>query len=240
MSRLDGSTVAIDLHIHSALSPCSDDDMTPNNIVNMAILNGLDAIAVTDHNCCDNVEALVKVAGDRLIVIPGMELQTIEEVHLLSYFPTLESMYLFNDNISEYYNGIANDPQLFGNQLIMNDLDEIVGRKEQLLISSLNLSLDQAVKIVRKYSGIVVPAHINKSSYSIVSQLGFIPDYLQFTLLEYSQDFHFSPSEYSKYTLIRSSDAHSLGGILGRKMLVKVKNKGKQSIFNYLINPTTA
>ena len=79
-----------DLHIHSALSPCGDEDMTPNNIVNMSLLKGLDVIAVTDHNSCGNVRAVMEVAGDRLLVIPGLEVETAEEVHVLCYFPTLE------------------------------------------------------------------------------------------------------------------------------------------------------
>lgn len=229
--------LAIDLHIHSALSPCSDDDMTPNNIVNMALLNGLDAIAVTDHNSCDNVKAVTKVAGDRIIVIPGIELQTVEELHLLCYFSCLDHMYSFDDQIRKYYNGMANDPNFFGNQLVMNEHDEIIAIKEQSLISSLNISLDEAVQLARKCKGITVPAHINKSSYSIISQLGFIPDYLDFKLLEYSQKHHISVDEYKDYCLIRFSDAHRLGDILERTMLINVKDKSKKSIYDYLANP---
>ena len=109
---------AIDLHIHSALSPCGDDDMTPNNIVNMAILNGLDAIAVTDHNSCDNVEAVMKSAGERILVIPGMEIQTREEVHLLCYFYDLYSLCSFRNQIESCYDGLANNPSFFGHQWI--------------------------------------------------------------------------------------------------------------------------
>src|SRR5690554_3641144 len=108
---------AIDLHIHSALSPCSDDDMTPNNIVNMALICGLDAIAVTDHNSCDNVEAVIKAANGRIIVVPGLELQTIEEVHLLCYFQDLPSLYTFQEQINCLYDGIPNTPSIFGRQL---------------------------------------------------------------------------------------------------------------------------
>jgi PHP family Zn ribbon phosphoesterase len=126
--------IAIDLHIHSALSPCSDDDMTPNNIVNMAVLNGLDAIAITDHNSCDNVESVMKAAEGRIIVIPGMELQTIEEVHLLSYFTDLYSLLAFSEDLEQYYDGSPNRPEFFGHQLIMDEKDEIIGEKKQALI----------------------------------------------------------------------------------------------------------
>ena len=95
--------IAVDLHIHTALSPCADDDMTPNNIVNMALIKGLDAIAITDHNSCDNVEAVIKVAGDRLLVVPGMEVQTREEVHLLCYFDDLDKLIHFDGIIRRHF-----------------------------------------------------------------------------------------------------------------------------------------
>lgn len=225
---------AIDLHIHSALSPCSDEDMTPNNIVNMALLCGLDAIAVTDHNSCDNVEAVMKAAGDRIVVIPGMELQTREEVHLLCYFRDLTSLFHFQAQLNNHYDGVPNTPSIFGRQIIMNQLDEIVGEKEQSLLTSLSLSIDDAVHLIRECHGIPVPAHINKSSYSIISQLGFIPPSLSFTLLEFSQNFPVSFSNYSGCRFITSSDAHSLGHILDRKMLIQVEKITSEDIFRFL------
>lgn len=225
---------AIDLHIHSALSPCGDDDMTPNNIVNMAILNGLDAIAVTDHNSCSNVEAVMKVAAGRILVIPGMELQTREELHLLCYFHDLGSLNSFSDELSPYYDGLANRPSFFGHQWIMNDLDEITGEEGQALLTSLSISLDDAVEIIKKYKGLAVPAHVNKSSYSITSQLGFIPPYLSLSLLEYSQNHHINFSAYPQCKFIFSSDAHNLGQILERTMLISVEELTTDGILEAL------
>ncbi len=222
------------MHIHSALSPCCDDDMTPNNIVNMALLNGLDAIAVTDHNSCDNVEAVIKAAGGRLVVIPGMELQTAEEVHLLCYFPHLDALMSFQDRIRGFYTGIENKPELFGNQLIMNERDEVIGIKEQLLLASLNLSIDEALHYARSLGGLVVPAHVDRPSYSIISQLGFIPEYMGFTLLEYSQKPLMENYDRSKYKLIISSDAHSLSSILDKKMIIPVEEITLEGILHYL------
>lgn len=214
---------AIDLHIHSALSPCGDDDMTPNNIVNMAILNGLDAIAVTDHNSCKNVEAVTKVAEGRILVIPGMELQTREEVHLLCYFHDLSSLKSFSDKLTSFFDGLPNSPSFFGHQRIMNELDEITGEMEQALLTSLSISLDDAVELIRRHKGLAVPAHINKSSYSIISQLGFLPSYLNFSLLEYSQYHQINFSDFPRCNFIFSSDAHNLGQILERTMLISVE-----------------
>ncbi len=225
---------AIDLHIHSALSPCSDDDMTPNNIVNMALICGLDAIAVTDHNSCDNVEAVIKAANGRIIVVPGLELQTIEEVHLLCYFQDLPSLYTFQEQINCLYDGIPNTPSIFGRQLIMNEMDQVIAEKEQSLLTSLAISFDDAVRLVRQNHGIPVPAHINKSSYSIISQLGFLPPSLNLTLLEFSQNYPISFDDYPGCSFITSSDAHSLGQIFDRKMLIHVDKISLQEIFQFL------
>ena len=230
--------IAVDLHIHSALSPCGDEDMTPNNIVNMALLNGLDVIAVTDHNSCDNVEAVIKAAGERLLVIPGMELQTKEEVHLLCYFQNLSSLYAFRDQMEVFYDGLPNSPTFFGRQWIMNEQDEITGEKEQALLTSLSISLDDLVTLIRQHNGIPVPAHINKPSYSIPSQLGFLPPNLGFTLLEFSQKYPISFHTYPNQNFIFSSDAHTLGQILERKMKVTVDELSFFGIFQGLTKNT--
>jgi PHP family Zn ribbon phosphoesterase len=223
---------AIDLHIHTALSPCGDDDMTPNNIVNMAILNGLDAIAVTDHNSCYNVEAVMRVAEGKILVIPGMELQTREEVHLLCYFYDLRSLKSFYHELKPYFDGLANNPSFFGHQWIINELDEITGEEEQTLLTSLSISFDQAVGLIRQHKGIPVPAHINKPSYSITSQLGFLPSYLNLNLLEYAKNYHINFSAYPKCNFIFSSDAHTLGQILERNMLISVEELTVEGILD--------
>jgi PHP family Zn ribbon phosphoesterase len=226
--------VSIDLHIHSALSPCSDDDMTPNNIVNMAILNGLQAIAVTDHNSCDNVEAVMKAAKGRLVVVPGVELQTREEVHLLAYFKDLSSLYDFQTKMEKFHDGIPNDPLFFGHQLIMNEFDEIIGEKQQLLLTSLSLSFEDTVNLIRTHGGLPVPAHINKPSYSVLSQLGFIPPNLSLTLLEFSHNFTFNFDNYPNSKFLTSSDAHSLGQIQESKTTISVEDLTENDVYGYL------
>ncbi len=226
--------IAVDLHIHSVLSPCADSDMTPNNIINMALLKGLDAIAITDHNSCDNVEAAMKVAGDRLIIVPGMEVQTREEVHLLCYFSNMDKLLAFDVQVRRNFIGILNNPELFGKQQIMNEWDEVIGERREMLISSIDMSIDEVVEEVRRNSGVVVPAHVNRSSYSIISQLGFIPPELGFRMLEISQNNGYLAPEYLKMPHFYSSDAHSLGQILERECFITVENLSTTGILKFL------
>ena len=124
-----------DLHIHSSLSPCGDEDMTPNNIVNMAILKGLDIIAVTDHNAAGNVEVIMKRgARKQLIVVPGIEIESAEDVHILALFPDLDSCLATERSVREALPFIKNRAEIFGRQLLMDEADEITGDVENLLI----------------------------------------------------------------------------------------------------------
>jgi len=214
--------IAVDLHIHSALSPCADDDMTPNNIVNMAMLKKLDAISVTDHNSCDNVQAIMKVANPKLVVVPGMEVQTKEEVHLLCYFENLDKLLDFEELIRSKLPDIANVPEVFGNQLIMDEKDRILGQRDQLLISSVDLSVEQVLDEVCKREGALVPAHIDRPSYSIISQLGFIPESLENGMLEISRRNSQYSNKFPEEKILYSSDAHHLGQILERESFLHV------------------
>ncbi len=211
---------AIDLHIHSALSPCADDDMTPNNIVNMSILKGLDIISITDHNSCDNIEAVIEVAGDDILVIPGMEVQSREEVHLLCYFSCLASIFKFDRIIRQRLPLIPNDPHIFGNQYIIDHLDNIIDIRDELLLVSVDMTVEEIIAAVEELDGVVIPAHVDRTSYSILSQLGFVPPDLKLPTLEISKLSSVDKLNLKEFNYIMSSDAHHLGEILERKMLV--------------------
>jgi len=226
--------IAVDLHIHSALSPCAQDDMTPNNIVNMAVLKGLDAIAITDHNSCDNVGSAMAAAGSRLVILPGMEVQSREEVHLLCYFAELAALDRFGSIVRYHLHAPANDPRRFGHQLIINEKDEIIGEKSELLISSIDLSIDEIVFEVRKRGGVVVPAHVDRPSYSILSQLGFISPELGFNTLEVSKSCSGIISHDDKFSYFFSSDAHCLEDILERESFIFVDELSSNSIIQRL------
>ena len=134
-----------DLHIHSCLSPCGDDDMTPYNIVNMAKLNGLDVIAITDHNSSRNAPAVLKAADEiGLVAIAGMGLTTREDVHILTLFPNVENALEFNDFVDSKRMRIENRTEIYGSQLIMNDRDEIIGEEKDLLITATDIGVYEA------------------------------------------------------------------------------------------------
>ncbi|MCH5303690.1 MAG: PHP domain-containing protein, partial [Ruminococcus sp.] len=166
-----------DLHIHSCLSPCGDMDMTPNNIVNMAKLLGLDVIALTDHNTTLNCEAAIEAGKEiGLVVIPGMELTTSEDIHAVCLFPTLDKALLWNEYVDKNRIKIKNKAEIYGRQVIMNSADEEVGEIEELLLPSSNISIMNAYKKVKEFGGICYPAHIDRDSLSILSVLGEIDE----------------------------------------------------------------
>lgn len=236
--------VKCDLHLHSALSPCGDMDMTPNNIVNMAMLNGLDMIALTDHNSVGNVRAVMKCAQDKpLCVVAGLELETMEEAHFVCLFPTIEQAEQFIEFLEPYRMPIENRPDIFGEQAYMNAQDEIVWHEPHLLTTALGCSIYDAAPVVFDLGGVIVPAHVDKQAYSIISNLGMVPEDLGFTTVEISKNttkeeaikqFPYLES----YRLITDSDAHYLWDMyeeqnileleeISAKCLVEMLRKGK-------------
>ncbi|MBO5520852.1 MAG: PHP domain-containing protein [Eubacterium sp.] len=174
-----------DLHIHSCLSPCGDMDMTPNNIAGMAYLKGLQIIALTDHNTCRNAPALIRAAEQYgLIVLPGMELTTMEEVHVVCLFAELDHAMSFDAYVYDRLMKIRNKTDIFGEQVIMNENDEPVGEEEYFLTNATEISFDQVYDAVTAHHGIMIPAHLDKSTTSLLSNLGFIPPDSKFTCAE--------------------------------------------------------
>jgi predicted metal-dependent phosphoesterase TrpH len=167
-----------DLHIHSALSPCAENEMTPNNIVNMAYIKGLDIIAVTDHNSALNCEAVLKCAKNRgIVALAGMEIETKEEVHMVCFFPGLKEALKMHDIVNNSLPRIENREDIFGQQIIMDEDDNIICNYKQMLLTAADLSIDEVFEKVGQLGGVAVPAHIDRDSYSIISNLGIIPDY---------------------------------------------------------------
>lgn len=208
-----------DFHLHSCLSPCGDNDMTPYNLVNMAKIMGLDVIALTDHNTCLNCPSAIEVGKEAgVLVIPGMELCTDEEVHVVCLFPALENAMAFSEYVRERIPPVENRPKIFGEQLIMDNRDNIIGTENLLLTTAANVSLDKVPEIMKEFSGVSFPAHIDRSSYSVISNLGMIDEYMGFTAAEITRNA--DKNEYikkypvlQKMTLLTSSDAHYLENI---------------------------
>lgn len=229
-----------DLHIHSALSPCGDEDMTPNNIVNMARLKGLDIIAVTDHNACGNVRAVMEVAGDTLTVIPGMEIESSEEVHILGYFPTIEAAEKMEELIRRNSTTVRNRPEIFGRQLYMNAEDEVIGEEDRLLVMASGLTSKEIFYLVRELGGMPVPAHIDRNSYSMISNLGFLPPELSVSAVEITNTGRDEwEKDYQNMSVLTSSDAHYLGDIAEPMWFMDIKDNFIPEILGKLTNKKT-
>ena len=204
-----------DLHMHSCLSPCADDDMTPANICGMAYIKGLQAIAVTDHNTARNLP-YVKEAADHygLILLPGMEITTKEEVHLLGYFRDVETAVEVGEIFSSHLPPMKNKPSFFGNQLVMNTDDEVVAEEDRLLIGATNLSLTECAALIREHGGAAVPAHVNRGNNGLLINLGFFPEDVAFPVAEVVPSLPVNEKMIAGKRLLQSSDAHHLGNIL--------------------------
>jgi len=208
-----------DLHVHSCLSPCADDDSTPANIAGMAALNGLHIVALTDHNTTGNCPAFFQAAKKLgLIPIAGMELTTSEDIHVICLFPTLEIAGEFQKIVDEKRIRIQNKPAIFGHQYLMDAEDTVLGEEEDLLINATTITAEQAFEICFSLGGVSYPAHIDRTSNGMVAVLGAFPTDVGYTAYELNDAA--SASEYEKRfgvlsRLVRvvSSDAHELGAI---------------------------
>ena len=209
-----------DLHIHSSLSPCGDDDMTPANIAGMAAVKGLDVIALTDHNSCRNCPAAI-YHGEKhgVTVIPGMELTTREEVHVICLFPTLENALAFDSLVYKELMPFPNREDIFGKQQIMDPTDRVIGTVENLLINATSIPFDDVFSLTASYGGIAYPAHVDKASNSLLSNLGFVPPDSTFACAEFHdfENLHRIKKEHPYFEGCRAiccSDAHYLEDIL--------------------------
>lgn len=227
--------LAVDLHIHSALSPCAENDMTPANIVHMAALKGLDAIAVTDHNACFNLEAVSHFAYQAgLLFLPGIEVTTAEEVHILVYFEDLQKCLDFGEIIYESLPDTENIETFFGKQLKFDNHDKVCGKASKWLSQATPFSIGSLKRKAEECGGLFIPAHINREAYSILNNLGFIPENLKINAVEIRREFRIPEGLNNKYKIVSSSDAHSLGRILERAEFLDVKEKNIHSLLDAL------
>jgi len=209
------SKFTYDLHVHSCLSPCGDNDNTPNNLAGMATLNHVDIMALTDHNTCKNCPAFFEAAKNYgIIPVPGMELTTAEEIHVVCLFPTLEDALAFDEEIQTRRILVPNRKDIFGEQLILDKQDEVIGEEPYFLPNATTVSLEETPALVAKYHGACYPAHIDREANGIIAILGTVPESPTFSTYElhfqkneqaYREEFHLE-----KKHLIISSDAHYL------------------------------
>lgn len=208
-----------DLHIHTCLSPCAELSMTPRDIVETAASLGINIIAVCDHNSAENVSVTRDLALKKgILVIPGMEINTSEEVHVLGLFGDIGDAYKMQGVIYENLQPGENDEDTFGMQVVVNEVDEVLGFNKRLLIGATNLSVDKVVDLIHGFNGIAVASHIDRDGYGIIGQLGFIPAELGFDALEISRrtrpdEARIKFASYKYLPWISSSDAHRLEDI---------------------------
>jgi len=202
-----------DLHVHSCLSPCADLDMYPRALIENSIAARLDMIAICDHNASENVPYVLKAAErTALTVIPGMEAASSEEVHVLALFETLGGLREFQKIVYRHLAG-KNEEKVFGPQVIVNESDEVEGYNERLLIGATSLSLRELIDGIHSLQGLVIASHIDRESFSVIGQLGFIDPSMPFDALEVSASLGIAAArirfpELSGFPLLTSSDAH--------------------------------
>lgn len=211
-----------DLHMHTCLSPCADDNMTPAAVVGMAKLAGVDAAAVTDHNSALNLPAAMaaaRVYGVKLL--PGIEVNTAEEIHLLCYFSAVERALEFGERLFAALPELPYDSEVWGRQIVMDEDDRELYDVEKLLSGAVNMSIYECKALCESMGGVAIPAHADKDSFSLLSVLGFCPEDLDFAAFELKD-----PDSYGELVRRRllppdrqiycSSDAHCLEQIARR------------------------
>ena len=229
-----------DFHLHSCLSPCGDNDMTPYNLVNLAKLFGYDIIALTDHNSCKNCESAMKIGSQiGITVVPGIELCTSEEIHNVCLFPNLEQAMAFSDYIYGTLPPVRNKEKIFGEQLVMDDADGVIGKEEILLTTASSVSISELNELTDKYGGVCYPAHIDRSSYSIISALGDFPEEVESRCFELTpgakaEDYLEKYPATKGKLILRSSDAHYLENMREPEFMIDLPQNSARALIDYL------
>ena len=225
-----------DFHIHSCLSPCSDDEMTPHSIAGMSYINGLDIIAVADHNSARNIRAVSEAAKEYgVLVVPGIEAETAENIHMLCLFPDIETAEEFGLMLEEHLPMIKNRPEIFGNQVIMNSVDEKQGEIEKLLINATDITIEEMKSKVEQAGGVCIAAHIDRESNGIAAILGCVPEELNFTAVELSSHAEEGFEKNQKYVYIKDSDAHCLTNISEKINFLELEEKSICAVIKKLL-----
>jgi len=232
--------LAYDFHIHTSLSPCADLEMIPDSILGMALMNGLDVIAITDHNTTRNCLPVIKRSEKfGLLVIPGIELTTAEEVHVVMLFENIESALKFDKFVYQRLVKVKNNEKIFGEQLLFNEENQFIGKEENLLINVTDISFDEINEVVKRFNALMFPAHIDRDSYSLLSNLGAIPPGSIFKNAEVKNknnlDNLIIKNPYlDNCNILYNSDAHYLREISEAINHIEVKERNIKAIFESL------
>lgn len=198
--------------------------MIPPLIVDTALSMGIDLIAITDHNASANIQAVQEAAfNTSLTVLPGMELQTAEDIHCLCLFDRLDQINALQEIVNSSLPRISNSPEHLGEQFVVDATGEFIRREDQMLIISTNITLTQAWNIVNSLGGLFIPAHVNRKAFGLIETLGFVPTDIPIECLEISRHLPISQAveqfpQLRGYPLIQSGDVHRLDEFIGKNL----------------------
>ena len=226
-------SVYYDFHLHSCLSPCADNDCTPGNLAGMCRLAGLDAVALTDHNTSANCRAFIRYAkGHGLLALPGMELTTSEEVHVVCLFAGLEEAEAFSGEVYARLPDISNRAGLFGDQLVCDEEDNVTGALDKLLLSATDIGIYDTAAMAASYGGVAFPAHIDRDSFSLLTNLGLWDDGMGFRFAERTRRAELSRLPDIPYII--NSDAHRLDAVPDAEFRLELAERNERSIIDAL------
>ncbi len=205
-----------DLHVHTVLSPCAEVEMIPPLIVKRALELALGIIAITDHNSAENVAAVIEAArGSGLTVLPGMEVHTREEVHLLCLFESMQQTLEWQEFVYAHLPRLKNDEALFGSQFVVDASGDFIRHNERLLLTSTSLSVEELAREIEQRNGICMAAHVDRPAFGLLTNLGFVPPNVPLAAMEITrhtpwQQLQEQHPSLSGYSFVRSGDAHRL------------------------------
>lgn len=198
-----------DLHVHTVLSPCGELEQSPRAIIKAAKNRGISILGISDHNASENVRPCMELAErGGITVIPGMEVTSVEEVHILCLFGDLSDLGMMQGKVYQRLGDEKNDPAKFGYQVITDTKDNVLGFNERLLLGATDMSVDEVVSYARRYNGLAIAAHVDRPMFSMTSQLGFVPPPPAFDAIEVSWRGDAEDYLAMGYVVIRTSDAH--------------------------------
>lgn len=220
--------ITYDLHVHTCLSPCADDDMTPVKVIDKAIENGLDAIAITDHNSIDNLEVAAEYAEGKIAFIPGIEVESSEEVHVVCLFPDMISVNRMARVVRENMHSRSNKPKKLGNQLIVDEDGRVTGTEEKMLRFPTKMTVEEIFYVAKQMKGVAFYAHVESKAYSVLSVLGALPSRPKAKAIEFTNNDKgkaFAEERGGRYNKLHlfSSDAHRLADINTKENSVDVE-----------------
>lgn len=230
--------LAFDLHMHSCLSPCGGEDNTPANLAGMCALAGLDVIALTDHNTAGNCAAFCR-AAERcgLLALPGMELTTAEEAHVVCLFPDTAAAEEFGALVRKRLPPVKNKAAIYGPQILMDEKDSVLGEEDAFLAGAASIGIYETAELVRSFGGLAYPAHIDRPSFSLLANLGLWDPDMGFTLAEVSKNC--PPELFDRPDLrgvphITACDAHYLEQIPDAHQYMELPERTPKAVLAWL------